>query len=208
MSSVIPFAFGDSLLRVITKDSEPWFVAADVCRILEIKNSSQAIEPLDDDEKGVCSTYTLGGQQDVLIVSESGFYTLVLRCRDATTPGTVAHRFRKWVTSEVLPSLRRVGGYQMPLRKAVYLGPISPIDPMAEFWESVEGVPVDPKHVSTVRRAVLSAGVVTLSELTRKTQLMKAKSRRAAVAEMVRCGDARVEITGTGGRPAFTVYAA
>ncbi|EGJ2737154.1 hypothetical protein IHC11_004653, partial [Escherichia coli] len=66
---------------------------------------------LDDDEKGVTLSYTLGGEQNLSIVSESGMYTLVLRCRDAVNKGSVPHKFRKWVTAEVLPSIRKTGSY-------------------------------------------------------------------------------------------------
>lgn len=93
------------------RDGEPWFVAADVCRALGITNVSQAIRHLDDDEKGIYSTYTPGGNQDALAVSESGLFTLILRSRDAVKPGTLPHRFRRWVTSEVLPALRRTGQF-------------------------------------------------------------------------------------------------
>nr|WP_244108156.1 BRO family protein [Burkholderia ambifaria] len=67
---------------------------------------------LDDDEKGVGSTDTLGGHQQVGIVSEPGMYTLVFRCRDAVKPGTVPYRFRRWVTRDVLPSIRKTGRYE------------------------------------------------------------------------------------------------
>ena len=73
-----------------------------------------ATAKLDDDEKGISSIDTLGGMQDLLVVTESGLYTLILRCRDAVTPGTTAHSFRKWVTSEVLPTIRKTGAYATP----------------------------------------------------------------------------------------------
>ncbi|WP_160119628.1 BRO-N domain-containing protein [Rhodovarius lipocyclicus] len=112
---IVPFLFeGEGLLRVMDRDGAPWFVAADICRAIDIKNVAQAVEPLDDDEKGISSTYTLKGQQEVIIVSEGGLYTLILRSRDAIKPGTVAHRFRRWVTSEVLPALRRGEGMKGP----------------------------------------------------------------------------------------------
>ena len=100
------FFEGEMRVRVVERDDGPWFVAADVCRALGISNSSQAIDGLDDDEKGISSTYTLGGTQEVLVVSESGLYTVILRCRDALKKGTLPHRFRRWVTGEVLPSIR------------------------------------------------------------------------------------------------------
>ncbi|MEX3020229.1 Bro-N domain-containing protein [Kluyvera sp. STS39-E] len=98
-------------VRAIIINGEPWFVAMDVCRAIGIANHRDAVRKLDADEKGVGSTDTLGGEQEATIISESGLYTLVLRCRDAVTPGTIPYRFRKWVTSEVLPQIRRTGRY-------------------------------------------------------------------------------------------------
>lgn len=109
--AVIPFDFEGRDVRAVTREGEPWFVAADVCAALGIANNRDAIAKLDDDEKGVASTDTPGGRQDVAVINESGLYTLVLRCRDAMTPGTVPHRFRKWATAEVLPAIRKTGGY-------------------------------------------------------------------------------------------------
>jgi prophage antirepressor-like protein len=92
-------------------DGNPWFVAADVCSAVGIKHSASAMRALDNDEKGVHSMHTPGGQQDFTIINESGLYTLILRCRDAVTPGTIPYRFRKWVTGEVLPQIRQTGRY-------------------------------------------------------------------------------------------------
>lgn len=101
----------DSAIRAIMIDGNPWFFASDVCRAIGIANHRDAVRKLDDDEKGVGSTDTLGGEQESVIISESGLYTLILRCRDAVTPGTIPYRFRKWVTSEVLPQIRKTGRY-------------------------------------------------------------------------------------------------
>ena len=110
--NLVPFLFeGERLVRVVIRDGQPWFVASDVCRVLGIKNSRDALAKLDEDEKGVALTDTPGGLQEVLIVSEGGLFTVALRCRDAMKTGTVPHRFRKWITSEVLPQIRRTGGY-------------------------------------------------------------------------------------------------
>ena len=113
-NEVSPFNFEGKDVRVIAdKDGgEPWFVAADVCAALGISNGRDALTKLDADEKGVGSTDTPGGTQQVSVISESGLYALILRCRDAMTPGTVPHRFRKWVTSIVLPSVRKTGSYE------------------------------------------------------------------------------------------------
>ena len=108
MTNVIPFDFEEQAVRVILRDGEPWFVAADVCRVLDIANARDAVSRLDDDEKGVASADTLGGAQRMTIISESGLYALVLTSRK-----DAARRFRKWITAEVLPSLRRTGRYDM-----------------------------------------------------------------------------------------------
>ena len=92
-------------------DGNPWFAASDVCKALGLTNSRMSLKALDADEKGVSSTYTPGGRQAVNVISESGLYTLILRCRDAVTPGTIPYRFRKWVTGEVLPQIRKTGRY-------------------------------------------------------------------------------------------------
>lgn len=96
--------FGD--VRIILRDNEPWFVAADVCRALEILQPTRACERLDDDEKGVSSIHTLGGNQELLTVSESGLYSLVLGSRKPE-----AKEFKRWITHEVIPSIRKNGGY-------------------------------------------------------------------------------------------------
>ena len=97
MTTVIPFTFEDSDVRVITRNDAPWFVLADVCAVLEIGNPSDAARRLDDDEKGVATIETLGGPQKFITVNESGLYALILTSRKPA-----AKRFRKWVTAEVL----------------------------------------------------------------------------------------------------------
>lgn len=92
--------------RVIDRGGEPWFVLADVCKRLEIVQTAAAARILDEDEKDVFSMHTLGGVQTVTIISESGLYSLILRSRKES-----AKKFRKWVTAEVLPSIRKSGRY-------------------------------------------------------------------------------------------------
>lgn len=96
--------FGE--VRTIEKNGEPWFVAKDVCGALEIANSNDAISRLDEDEKGVVLTDTLGGKQKTAIVSEAGLYTLVLGSRKPE-----AKAFKRWITHEVIPTIRRHGAY-------------------------------------------------------------------------------------------------
>lgn len=115
MNPIQNFAFEGKLVRVIARDGEPWFVAMDVCAQLEIKNVSMAIEKLDNDERDAVSlTDSIGRSQMTSILSEGGVFALVLRSKLAMTPGTVQHRFRKWVTGEVLPQIRRTGSYGTP----------------------------------------------------------------------------------------------
>ena len=118
------FAFDDKNVRVVAKDGEPWFLASDLCDVLGIDITS--IRKLDDDEKGLHSMHTLGGSQQMAVVSESGMWTLILRCRDAVKPGTVPYRVRKWVTAEVLPSIRKTGSYgKTPKAKKALPGKIT-----------------------------------------------------------------------------------
>ncbi len=99
--------FGE--VRTMMRDGEPWFVAADVCRALDIKNNRDAVERLDDDEKGVVSTDTPGGVQSVTIINEPGLYALVLGSRKPE-----AKAFKRWITHEVIPSIRKNGAYLTP----------------------------------------------------------------------------------------------
>jgi prophage antirepressor-like protein len=108
------FDFNDAPIRTLLRDEQPWFVAADVCRVLEITNPRDAVSGLDDDEKmTVANTDShsgqRGGAQSFNIISESGLYSLVFKSRKPE-----AKVFRKWVTSEVLPALRETGKYVLP----------------------------------------------------------------------------------------------
>ena len=96
--------FGE--IRTVVIDGEPWFVAVDVCRALEIVNSRDALTRIDEDEKGVVLTDTPGGKQEVTTVNEPGLYSLVLGSRKPE-----AKVFKRWITHEVIPSIRKNGGY-------------------------------------------------------------------------------------------------
>ncbi|QEH80840.1 phage antirepressor Ant [Sphingomonas sp. C8-2] len=111
MNAITPFTFEGRAVRTVERDGLPWFVAIDVCAVLGLGKHRDAISKLDADERGSVEVDTLGGRQAFAAVTESGLYALILRCRDAMTPGTPPHRFRKWVTAEVLPALRKVGRY-------------------------------------------------------------------------------------------------
>lgn len=108
MNALLSYQFDEEPVRVVMIAGDPWFVANDICRVLALTNPRKAVGDLDEDEKGVTTSDTLGGLQEMNVVSESGMYSLIFRSRKPE-----AKRFRKWVTSEVLPSLRRTGQYQM-----------------------------------------------------------------------------------------------
>lgn len=107
-TNVIPFNFREHQVRTLVIAGEPWFVAADVCRVLDVGNTTQAVQALDEDERYM---FNIGRQGNANLVNESGLYTLILRSRDAVKKGSKPHAFRKWLTSEVLPSIRKTGGY-------------------------------------------------------------------------------------------------
>ena len=114
-SQLSTFKFESKSIRTLAINNEPWFVAKDVCDTLKISNVSDALLKLDDDEKatiGLTDSQAGNGAQSISIISESGMYTLILRCRDAVKKGSIPHRFRKWVTSEVLPTIRKTGKYE------------------------------------------------------------------------------------------------
>lgn len=103
------FDYNGAEIRVLTKDGEPWFVAKDVCDVLLLSDTSKAVATLEVDEKGKKKIRTLGGDQELLIINESGLYTLIMRSNKPE-----AKKFRKWITSEVLPSIRKTGAYLTP----------------------------------------------------------------------------------------------
>jgi anti-repressor protein len=107
MHEVNNYFFNAHLVRVALVDGEPWWYASDVCRVLEIANNRDALSRLDEDEKGVALTDTPGGRQEMSTVNEAGLYALILGSRKPS-----AKAFKRWVTHEVLPSIRKTGGYQ------------------------------------------------------------------------------------------------
>ncbi|PQJ27423.1 BRO-N domain-containing protein [Rubritalea profundi] len=106
MNTELTAKFEGHKVRVLGTAMEPMFVAKDVCDVLEIKNSRQALARLDDNEKGVTIADTLGGSQEMTYVTESGLYHLMFKSRKPA-----AKRFRRWVTDEVIPSIRKTGSY-------------------------------------------------------------------------------------------------
>jgi prophage antirepressor-like protein len=115
MSDLIPFTYHNHAIRTAQHDDgSTWWVAADVCTILALRNVSEACSRLDDDEKGIQLVDTPGGPQELLIVNEPGLYRLITRSRKKE-----ATDFRRWVFHEVLPQIRKTGSYGQPSTPAV-----------------------------------------------------------------------------------------
>lgn len=109
MNELQVFNYEGNEVRTVQVDSETWWVLKDVCDILSIASPHKVFERLDEDEKGWNQIPTLGGKQNMQIVNESGLYNVILR-----SDKKQAKPFRKWVTSEILPSIRRHGAYMTP----------------------------------------------------------------------------------------------
>ena len=106
MNKLTIFNYEGNNVRTILKDGNPWWVLKDICSVLEIGNSRDVTSRLDSDEKGVDIIDTPGGKQEVSIINESGLYSVIL-----VSPKPEAKKFKRWVTHEVLPSIRRHGLY-------------------------------------------------------------------------------------------------
>lgn len=104
MNELTKWNYESSEVRTIQQNGEPWFVLADVCKVLELSNPRSTAERLDEDER---RKFDLPRQGETWCINESGLYTVILR-----SDKPQARPFRKWVTSEVLPSIRRTGSYQ------------------------------------------------------------------------------------------------
>ena len=111
MTAIVPFTYEDQTVRVVEVGGEPWFVAADVCAVLGLSQVTRALSKLDSED--VTLTQIKGSHRPTNLITESGLYTLVLR-----SDKPQAKPFQKWVTKEVLPSIRKTGGYQAPITAA------------------------------------------------------------------------------------------
>ena len=108
MSNILPYDFEDNLVRVVLIAGDPWWVAADVAKVLGYRNAPDMVRNLDEDEKGTHIVRTLGGDQEMNVISEGGLYVAIFKSRRPE-----AIKFRKWVTGTVLPELRRTGRYTL-----------------------------------------------------------------------------------------------
>ena len=154
MSDIEQYRFGDREIRVIDLDGEPWWIARDVCDVLEIANITHAVAGLDDDEKATFRT-TKGGPEQV-IISEPGLYALVGRSRKPE-----ARAFDRWVRHDVLPSIRRTGGYQ-----SVPVNIEMTINAFAEAYHDEHVVPVAARILAFRRHRKPRKGIEAFVQLT------------------------------------------
>lgn len=166
MDALTPFLFeGETLVRVVRgADGEPWFVGVDVCRVLGIVKPHQALDRLRDDERGTCSIGTPGGAQEAITVSEPGLYRLIF---GSTKP--VAERFKHWLAHDVLPAIRKTGGYKTPdetkesdsakLAKVRECRLTYGVKAAAALWVAL-GLPIVPEMFAPPRQSELDLKVI------------------------------------------------
>ena len=155
-------------IRVLEKDGEPWWVLKDVCDALDIGNSRMVADRLDEDEKGVSSTDTPGGTQDLTVISESGLYSVILQSRKPE-----AKKFKRWVTHEVLPCIRRHGGYLTPEKvQEAIMNPDTLIQLATQIKEYRETIQKQTQVIGELKpkadytdRILKSKGTVTMQQI-------------------------------------------
>jgi len=140
MNQLQIFNYLDHEVRTLQIDGEPWWVLKDVCNVLEHSNSRKMALRLDEDEKGVTPIHTPGGTQQMTVVSESGLYNVILR-----SDKPQAKAFRRWITHEVLPSIRKQGHYGNP----------TPDQEIYNIGQKVAEIMME--HVSTIISATVKA---------------------------------------------------
>lgn len=145
MNQLMTFDYEENTVRVIQDElGDPWWVAKDVCDILEHSNHRVAVDMLEDDEKGVRKVYSLGGDQEMIVISESGLYTLIIRSNKPE-----ARPFRRWVTHEVLPAIRKQGLYDMGLEKE-----------MDDIAMTTAAIPVTVARLSEAAQGIKAAMII------------------------------------------------
>lgn len=129
MNDLQIFVYSGEQLRTVQRDDGLWWVLRDVCRVLGLTTPARVAERLDDDEKGVSQIHTLGGTQEVTIINEPGLYGVILR-----SDKPEAKRFKRWVTHEVLPSIRKTGAYGVPPER---LARINALQEQLDEWRQL-----------------------------------------------------------------------
>jgi anti-repressor protein len=171
MSALSIFRYDESEVRTVLINGDPWFVATDVCRALDISNSRDAVDRLDSDGVGSADIIdSMGRKQSPTIISEAALYELAFQSRKPS-----AREFRRWVTTEVIPSIRRTGAYAVPesreqlLARAVIEATsaiaekdqhIAELTPRAEAWDELASAEGD-YDVADAAKILARAGVTT-----------------------------------------------
>ena len=182
------FEFNLHRLRIVMRDDEPWFVATDVAAALAIGRTDDAVRRLDDDEKGADTIRTLGGDQRVTIINESGLYNLVMGSRKPE-----AKKFRKWVTAEVLPAIRKTGRYEAPAA-AVALPQVQALT-LALEARTAEVVQLQGQLIGAQ-----GAHIKTLTRFNALQRRFEAREARNLIIDMARRGESRDCIAHATGR--------
>ena len=157
------FKFNNYSLRVITDDNnQPWFIAVDVCNQLDLRNVSQALTRLDDNEKSaIISNDVTGRPQEMWFISESGFYSIVLSSKKQE-----AKDFKKWVTSEVLPSIREYGLYSLPKSMPTHA------EALRLYADSLDKIREKDKLIVATNQAQIAAGEILVREFCKSNDIV------------------------------------
>jgi anti-repressor protein len=156
MTTLQLFNYGTQEVRTVLIDGEPWFVAADVARILGYRMASDMTRRLDEEDRGTRSVRTLSGGQDMTVITEPGLYVAVLGSQVAG-----ARAFKRWITHEVLPAIRKTGAYStVPTLPQSYSAALRELAASVEAREALE------KKVASDAPKVLFADSVATSETT------------------------------------------
>lgn len=139
MNNLQIFVYGGEQLRTVQRDDGLWWVLRDVCRVLNIANSKNVSARLDDDEKGVHLVDTPGGTQEMTIINEPGLYAVILR-----SDKPEAKAFKRWVTHDVLPSIRKTGAYGVPPERVAKITALQKrLDEWHELTDELERLTAD-----------------------------------------------------------------
>lgn len=168
-SSLQVFRYKAQEVRTVTMNGEPYFVAKDIADILEIRDAFNATMHLDDDEKGTAKVSTPGGIQDMTVINEAGLYTLLMRSnKDEAKP------FRRWVTHEVLPQIRKTGSYSARASNPVIFDPMAGariVFEAAGIKDNQLALALDRVYMTYTGASALEAGQITLTAPTKKQLL-------------------------------------
>jgi prophage antirepressor-like protein len=164
-TQVTLFNFNGADLRTVMHNGDPWFVATDVAEALDLTDGKTSIRRLDPDEVHTMPLLSAGGTQNTTIISESGLYSLTLRSRRPE-----AKRFKKWVTSEVLPTIRKTGAYIQPAATSITVMEVAPLAGDSPPWaidlmRALGGATVEMKRDMTQVKADTQANTAELQRI-------------------------------------------